>query len=197
VPRIRPSRFRRCASRCPPANAIKAELAAATTVRVTLGLNMARRAGALTGGEPLLYATNPIIGGSSISHWDSIAFRNQLMEPSINPDLQHQLIPPYDLTLVHFRDMGWFLDANLDGLEDTTVIIGTCDSGSPNALLANGATLADQARRWYFQCQTYKNPGQVTKCFGDVANEAKKEGLISGSQKDAILTCASEISGTQ
>ena len=27
--------------------------------------------------------------GSSISHWDPIAFPNQLMEPALNPDLTH------------------------------------------------------------------------------------------------------------
>ena len=37
----------------------------------------------------LLYAPNPLVLGSSSSHWDPIAFPNLLMEPSINHDLTH------------------------------------------------------------------------------------------------------------
>ena len=130
-------------------------------------------------------------GGSSISHWDPIAFRNQLMEPAINPDLTHSLIPPQDLTLMHFRDLGWFLDADLDGAEDTTVILGTCDSGVPNVLLPSGATLADTARA----CGSAKNSGQFVSCVGTAANQARDAGLISEAQKDALMACAS--GGTQ
>ena len=37
-------------------------------------------------------------GGSSISHYDTVAFRNLLMEPAINPDLTHNVKAPFDLT---------------------------------------------------------------------------------------------------
>ena len=172
-------------------NAIKSALGSGTTVRVTLGLDTTQLAGGLPSGEPQLYASNPIIGGSSISHWDPIAFRNQLMEPAINPDLTHSLIPPQDLTLMHFRDLGWFLDGDLNGAEDTTVILGTCDSGVPNVLLPSGATLADAARA----CGSAKNSGQFVSCVGSAANQAMDAGLISEAQKDALMACAS--GGTQ
>ncbi|HSB06296.1 MAG TPA: peptidase, partial [Thermodesulfobacteriota bacterium] len=50
---------------------------------------------------------NPYEGGSSVSHWDTIAFPNQLMEPNINADLSHFVTLPSDLTLPLLIDLGW------------------------------------------------------------------------------------------
>jgi len=76
------------------------------------------RAGASPEGRVRLYAPNPLVGGSSVSHYDSVAFHNLLMEPAINGDLTHEVSAPNDLTLELFRDIGWFPDANLDGIPD-------------------------------------------------------------------------------
>lgn len=76
------------------------------------------RAGADPEGRARLYAPNPLVGGSSVSHYDSVATRNLLMEPAINPDLTHEVSAPEDLTLELFRDIGWFPDADLDGVAD-------------------------------------------------------------------------------
>ena len=54
-----------------------------------------------------MFAPNPFQGGSSVSHFDVTMFRNQLMEPSINPDLLQSLLPPVDLTYRLFQDIGW------------------------------------------------------------------------------------------
>jgi hypothetical protein len=35
-----------------------------------------------------------VASGSSISHYDTVAFRNLLMEPAINADLTHRLKAP-------------------------------------------------------------------------------------------------------
>ena len=86
--------------------ALKASLSSG--VHATLRLNLAQLAGADSSGRALLYATNPILAGSSISHWDSIAFPNLLMEPFINPDLTHGT----DLTLPLLRDIGWFPESD-------------------------------------------------------------------------------------
>jgi hypothetical protein len=61
-------------------------------------------AGADTSGRPLMYTPNPFQGGSSVSHWDVTLSPNALMEPAINNDL-HDTV---DLTLGHFKDIGWF-----------------------------------------------------------------------------------------
>jgi PA domain len=178
-------------------NAIKAQLALPAVVNVTLGLDLTLRAGADVAGRPQLFATNPVQPGSSISHWDSIAFRNQLMEPAINPDLTHEVIPPFDMTLTQLRDIGWFLDADLNGITDQTVILSSCNTGLPNVLLSNGAALADQARVWYRACSGTRNAGQFSSCVGKLAADARKDGLITTAQKDAITGCASQTFGTQ
>lgn len=83
-------------------------------VDVTLQLDLSRRAGTDLSGRVLLNSTDPVQPGSSISHWDPIALPNLLMEPSINGDLPHGV----DLTLAAFRDIGWFPDADSDGIAD-------------------------------------------------------------------------------
>lgn len=70
-------------------------------------LDTSRRAGADAAGRPLLYTPNPLIGGSSVSHWDVSAFPNLLMEPNINADLTTTLVPPKDLTYPLLQDIGW------------------------------------------------------------------------------------------
>jgi hypothetical protein len=82
---------------------LKSWLAAGDTVNGTVGLDMTRRAGANDDGLALMNAPNPVQPGSSISHFDPVAFPNLLMEPAINRDLDHST----DLTLPLFLDLGW------------------------------------------------------------------------------------------
>ena len=174
-------------------NTIKARLAVPELVTVNVGVDVTQRAGAEPSGLAQVFATNPVQPGSSISHFDSIAFRNQLMEPAINGDLTHELIPPADMTLPQMRDIGWFIDGNLDGTEDHTLIVGRCTTNEPNVMLSNGATLVDQARTWYRDCAIgAKNHGQFVSCVAHTANEAKKGGLITGAQHGAVQQCAAQ-----
>jgi hypothetical protein len=83
-------------------------------VTVTLHLDATHLAGSPDNRHMLLYAPNPIDPGSSISHWDTSALPNLLMEPNINSDLTHNV----DLTLPLLRDIGWFPDLDLDGVPD-------------------------------------------------------------------------------
>jgi len=73
----------------------------------TLDIDPVRIAGADLAGRPLLYTPNPLVAGSSVSHWDVSAFPNLLMEPNINSDLTTILVPPKDLTLPLLQDIGW------------------------------------------------------------------------------------------
>jgi hypothetical protein len=86
-------------------NLIKAQLG--TGVTGTAQLDTTVRAGADAFGKALLFSPNPFQSGSSVSHWDTIAFPNLLMEPSINGDLTHSVTPPSDLTYSEMRDIGW------------------------------------------------------------------------------------------
>jgi hypothetical protein len=74
---------------------------------LTLRLNTSLLAGADANKRVFLYTPSAFEGGSSVSHWDTSATRNLLMEPFINDDLDHEVKPPSDLTLQLFIDIGW------------------------------------------------------------------------------------------
>ncbi len=76
-------------------------------VVVNLGVNATQYLGADTFGRMLLYTPNPYQSGSSVSHWDTSATPNQLMEPNLNFDLTHFVTPPRDLTRQLLLDLGW------------------------------------------------------------------------------------------
>jgi hypothetical protein len=78
-----------------------------SSVVVRLGVDLSQLAGADVNGRVLLFTPNPFQPGSSVSHWDTSAFHDLLMEPAINADLTHSVKPPADLTLPAFRDIGW------------------------------------------------------------------------------------------
>jgi len=83
------------------------------TIKTNLpAVNATIGAGAITSGtdsagNPLVYAPNPVEMGSSISHWDTSAYPNQLMEPAINCNLTHSVVVPQDLTFELLKDVGW------------------------------------------------------------------------------------------
>lgn len=89
----------------PDANAIKAQLG--TGVNVTIKLDSTVRAGSDPFGKALMFSPNPFQSGSSVSHWDTSAQPNLLMEPAINADLTHEVTPPNDLSYSQMRDIGW------------------------------------------------------------------------------------------
>ena len=93
------------------ANRIKSALVTrsrtASGVIGTLTAVGSQYAGADALGRIMLYAPNPFQSGSSVSHYDVSAFRNQLMEPAINGDLTQSVIPPQDLTFTLFQEIGW------------------------------------------------------------------------------------------
>jgi hypothetical protein len=77
------------------------------TVTAKFDVDSTRKAGADSAGRPLLYTPNPLIAGSSVSHWDVSATPNLLMEPNINSDLGTILVAPKDLTVPLLKDIGW------------------------------------------------------------------------------------------
>ena len=85
-------------------------------VRIASGfLSSARDAN----GRVELFTPNPFQGGSSVSHWNSTASPNLLMEPAINVGLPLDL----DLTRQQMRDIGWSRDSNNDGTADTITAV--------------------------------------------------------------------------
>lgn len=86
-------------------NIIRGQLG--TGVNASLLANTAAPLGVDSSGRALLYAPSTVTAGSSVSHWDTSEYPNQLMEPNINGDLTHSVVPVWDLTLSLFKDVGW------------------------------------------------------------------------------------------
>jgi len=180
----------------PAGNAIKAALATGT-VNVTLGLDLSILAGTdRVKGLMMVAALNPVALGSSISHWDTAATRNQLMEPAINVDLTSTVTPPIDLTSSQMTDIGWFSDRDgvPDGVDncigsDTrpTVIIGTCNSKAGNDVQANGCTIADDVD----QCAIdFPNkPLHYLACVAHKTDALRVQRVITAREQVGILTC--------
>ena len=113
------------------------------------------------------------------------------MEPAINPDLTHNLIAPFDMTLAEMHDMGWFTDADLDGEEDETVIVNGCDTRVGNDFIGNGALLADQARVWFAQCEaSTASPRAFENCVDELAKQPHHDDIITGKQSSHLRQCA-------
>jgi hypothetical protein len=76
-------------------------------VVASLGVNPARLAGADAANRIRMYTPTEFSPGSTLSHYSTDAKLNQLMEPSINGDLTHQVTLPRDLTFPLLKDIGW------------------------------------------------------------------------------------------
>ncbi|MBI4887878.1 MAG: peptidase [Acidobacteria bacterium] len=181
-------------------NTIKAQLAAG--VSAVLGLDLSLRSGADHQGRVYVNATNPVQPGSSISHWDPLSFPNQLMEPAINADLTHSLQPPHDLTVPLMRDVGWFPDADNDGLADDhdgcatsdlspTVVIGGEDTGVTNVMLGTGCTLADSLAAAGADAA---NHGDFVSAVARLINTWRAAGLITAAARGQIQNAAAHSS---
>jgi PA domain-containing protein len=177
----------------PDANAIKANLPGVT---VTMALDESILAGTdRVRGLMMLAAFNPVIGGSSISHFESIASPNQLMEPAINPNLTSSVDTPQDLTTSLFTDIGWFSDQDgvPDGVDEcigsdirATVRLGSCDSLVDNVVSADGCSTSDILAR----CNGGRNHGAYVSCIAHTGNDLRDAGRISDGGKSAIQSCA-------
>ncbi len=168
--------------------------AQAPSVTTTIRVDGTIRAGADELGRARLYAPFPVVSGSSVSHYDTVATRNLLMEPAINSDLTHNLTAPFDLTLELLRDVGWFADADLDGVPNetdctansdlgATVVIGGVNTRVPNVLFTNGCTITDLTE---LIRTSAKNHGQYVSGVARLTNTLVKNGVITGAQKGAI-----------
>jgi phospholipase/lecithinase/hemolysin len=70
-----------------------------------------------------------------------------------------------------------------------TVIVGGQDSGVPNLLLSTGSTISDLIALAAIDAE---NHDQFVTSVASITNDLMKNGLISGSQKGAIQSCAAQ-----
>jgi hypothetical protein len=176
------------------ANAIRASLPGVT---VKMAIDESVLAGTdRVKGLMMLAAFNPVITGSSISHFEGVASPNQLMEPAINPDLTTAVDTPRDLTTKLLTDIGWFSDK--DGVPDgadrclasdirPTVVIQDCDTGVTNVVQADGCTVSDVVS----QCTANaKNHGDYVSCVAQTSDGLRSLGVINVTDHGKIQSCA-------
>ncbi len=88
-------------------------------VNVTLALDPTQKEGADEQGRPFIYTPSVLAPGSSVSHWDTSARPNLLMEPFITTDITPGQV---DMTLAVYQDIGWKLPV--------VAIAGLVDAGA-------------------------------------------------------------------
>lgn len=144
-------------------------LAKAAGRSVTLSPTASQLVGADQSGELYLFAINPYQGGSSVSHWDTYARHNLLMEPSSSPDIEGT-----DITRFLMQDIGWGIcgDGSKQGEEG-------CDDG--NAVDQDGCS----SRCMPEVCGDGKVNQKSEQC--DDANTAANDGCSP--------TCKNEVCG--
>ena len=173
----------------------------AGSVTADIGVDMAIRAGADALGRARVYAPFPVAGGSSISHFDTVASRNLLMEPAINPDLTHNVKAPFDMTWELLHDVGWtFPDADGDTFPDDedcnaasdvrpTIILNGRETLVPNRGLGSGCTMTDTlvAAR-----AAAANHGAFVSAVAHITNAWKDAGLLTAQQRATIQVTAAK-----
>jgi hypothetical protein len=178
----------------PDADALKAQLATGVTVRMMVDKTILAGTDRIQR-RVMLAAFKPVIGGSSISHFEPVASPNQVMEPAINPDLTSSLEPPKDLTVPLLTDLGWFTDRDTvhDGRDlclgsntAPTVVVQSCDSGVSNTVGATGCTIADVVGA----CDHLKESWLQDVCVLAATTVMRKAGVLTGAQASAINSCA-------
>jgi hypothetical protein len=113
-------------------------LRGALPITANIGVDPTQMAGADASGRLLMYAPNPYESGSSVSHWDTTAFPDLLMEPNISGDLGLTT----DATLPALRDIGWFLGST--NLPTTWVLPSSAHAGGQNnAFYTTGLTVTN------------------------------------------------------
>lgn len=151
--------------------------AAATPVSVQYFVDPSRLAG-IAEGFVRLYAPRTVALGSSISHFDTVAAPNLLMEPFTTATTRSNVT--LDLTPSLMQDIGWRIE---------TLKIGGCDTGVPS-VLRTGQMLHANVEACSISA---KVPGQFVSCMNAMINSAMANGLITGSQHGALTSCASRV----
>jgi hypothetical protein len=186
---------------------------AGTQVDIGAAASDGSLAGADPAGHVKLYAPAAIAPGSSVSHYDTSAFPNVLMEPfNTNVDVNDGDL---DLTDELLEDIGW--DGNIScpttADDRPTVIVNGCDTGVENrpgqyvllptkkflfpsipasafGAIAGGCYIADLLAA----CTSPfvdPNHGQYQSCITQLTTDMRNQGIVSGAEGEAIMDCAS------
>jgi hypothetical protein len=139
-------------------------------VSVGVIVDPTRLAGADANDRVRLYAPEVIAPGSSISHFDTVAEPNLLMEPAITSTLRAG--SNVDLTAQLFKDIGWQIES---------LKIGRCDTQVPNVTPVGDIVsvqveqcAADSSNKLQFiGCVTHVAAGLIRQHFIDFGDGAR------------------------
>ena len=140
--------------------------------------------GADNAGRPRLYMPNPVVGGSSGSHYDTNLAPNALMEPAINLSLRSAL--NIDISANLLQDTGWQLnagnakigacDTTIDVVDDAGIIVGANVQAQSNVCLINASS-----------------HGDYQSCMDAYKEKMVLSGLITGKQGGKLMSCAAKL----
>ncbi len=186
-----------------------------TTVDIGTAASDGSLAGADAAGRPKLYAPLQVAPGSSVSHYDTSAFPNVLMEPFNTNDVDVNG-GDVDLTDDLLRDIGWDGDISCPINADSrpTVIVNGCDSGVENR---KGEYVVFPSKKWLFPqpgaaafgavaggcyvadllaaCTSpfvAPNHGQYQSCIAQLTKDMMNQGIIGSGEQGAIRSCAAQ-----
>jgi MYXO-CTERM domain-containing protein len=107
----------------------------ASNEMVTLDADATRLVGTDAQGQMYMYATRPLLEGSTVSHWDTLARPDLMQEPNASYTVSHDLRMEQAL----MRDIGWTPFCG-NGKPDTGE---QCDNGTANSDTAPNACRTD------------------------------------------------------
>jgi hypothetical protein len=144
--------------------------------------------GADDAGRPRLYMPNPVVGGSSGSHYDTDLAPNALMEPAINDSLFAAI--NLDITPNLLQDTGWKLnngnakidgcDTGIDIVNDAGIIVGANVQATSNLCLSRAV-----------------KRGDYQGCMDAYKGRMLASGLITGKQAGKMMACAAQVGKTK
>ena len=154
---------------------IKANLPGVT---VAIVVDPTRLAGTNARKQVKLYAPAVLALGSSISHFDTSAEPNLLMEPAITSTLH--AATNVDLTAQLFKDIGWRIES---------LQIGRCDTKVPNV-----TPVGDILSAQIDQCRAdSSNRGQFVGCVGHVALGLLQQRYINLADAARMVVCSATV----
>ena len=80
-------------------------------------------------------------------------------------------------------------DACPNSILDPTVVIDGCDSQVSNTVLSDGCTISDEVD----ECAANSTVnGAFQNCVSSLGDSLQKDGVLTGPEKDQILSCAGQ-----
>lgn len=168
-------------------------------VFIRVAIDPTRLAGADDLNRVRLNAPNPVQPGSSISHYDTAAIPNLLMEPAITDTLQ--AATDVDLTDDLFADIGWSVNFDADipatssdcnvGYPRRRVAIMGCPTFVKNRKVANVCRLSDVVNKQIGIClDSSEDLRSGIKCSKQALSDIRDLGLISDRERYGLKGCA-------